>query len=132
MPGRKGSGDKPSSPRVRVATSSAEPAPAPPAPQRKPAGKWVKRGPPPPAGPSKPVRHNTIEVNSRWLIPSIPEIALPTRGEPALQPLPVPANLAVKPRGKLPPPLPREDHESAPTDPPRRGERTSKRPPRAR
>jgi hypothetical protein len=132
MPGRKGSGEKPSSPRVHATTTAAEPGLPPPAPQRKPAGKWVKRGTPPLAGTSKPARHSTIEVNSRWLIPSIPEIAIPKRSEPPRQPLPLPATLAVKPRGKLPPPLPREDRESAPTDPPKRGERTSKRPPRAR
>jgi hypothetical protein len=112
MPGQKGSGEKP------------------PTPQGRSAARWVKRAALP-ASPSSQGRRDTIEVNSGWLIPSIPEIALPKKSEPARMPPPLPASLAVKPRGKLPPPLPREDGESPRADSPKsakRGERTSKRP----
>jgi hypothetical protein len=118
MPGQKGSGDKP------------------PTPQGRPAARWVKRAAPAPAPPSSKGRRDTIEVNSGWLIPSIPEMApLKKKSERPPMPPPLPASLAVKPRGNLPPPQPREDDESARADSPKsqkRGERTSKRAPATR
>lgn len=51
--------------------------------------------------------HKTIPVQSAWLMPPLPR---ETADQPAGKP-PRPAALAVKPRGKLPPALPREDRD---------------------
>jgi hypothetical protein len=91
------------------------------------------KGPPPlPKAPNVP-RHDTIDVDSRWLIPPLPKEG-PGKAteESRKQPPPLPAVvIAVKPRGKLPPPLPREDDSAAAPAPksPKRGARTSRRPP---
>lgn len=70
---------------------------------------------------AKTEKKSTISVKSDWLIPPLPHEA---KKEPAPPKPPPPQVLAVKPRGKLPPPLPRDDGEDEP-----RGTK-SKRPPR--
>jgi hypothetical protein len=54
----------------------------------------------------------TIDVDSAWLIPPVP--ALPGKVSKPPRPPPPPAVIAVKPRGKLPPPLPRDDGDERP------------------
>jgi hypothetical protein len=96
--------------------------------------KGVRKGPPPLPRPSKMPRHDTIEVDSRWLIPPLPKESHVRTGEQPrreapLLPIPI---IASKPRGKLPPPLPREDDDSGEAVAqklPKRGSRTSRRPP---
>jgi hypothetical protein len=78
----------------------------------KPRSKRSRSGAPPtPAStpPSRKPDRNTIPVQSRWLIPPVPKEG--KASQPPARPPPPPAATAVKPRGKLPPPLPREDSE---------------------
>ncbi len=90
---------------------------------KQPASARPKTRRPPPGAP----RRDTIEVDRRWLIPPLPAVAI---DDPRQQPPPIPAALATKPRGKLPPPLPRDDANEDPA--PRRTPRESKRPPPAK
>jgi len=89
------------------------PRPAPPPP---PASKRGAAPPPPPSKraaaappPSKEESGEVIDVNTSWLIPSMP----PGKVSPAPRQPPPPAVISVKPRGKLPPPLPRDDDDEA-------------------
>ncbi len=103
------------------------------APPSKVAARWVKRDDAVTL-PRVKAPHPTIEVDSRWLIPSIPEMKPVKAREAQPRPQTPPASLAVKPKGKLPPPIPRDDRDDRPVDAgrsPRGGGRTSKRPPRA-
>ncbi len=123
-------------------------APAPPS-----ARKRSKRPPPLPAGhaapaparPSKPPKHKTIEVKAEWLMPPLPEAATSgtakhagerhghdkhahdtrAHGEEKHRPPQTPHAAVPKPRGKLPPPLPREEPSPASASD---RKRTSKRP----
>jgi len=83
----------------------------------------TKRGrpTPPPTPPSAAPRRNTIPVQSSWLIPPLPDEvkkegkAAKPPPKPARPPLPKPSGppvvITTKPKGKLPPPLPRTDDE---------------------
>jgi hypothetical protein len=83
---------------------------------------WLIRAEPPPL-PSGPKRRETIEVEVDWLLKS----------KDSERPAPVmPKGMAAKPRGKLPPPLPREEPADSPAGEPTRGSRPSARPPRRR
>jgi hypothetical protein len=92
---------------------------------------WLLRSEPPPAPAAKqppPLstgsqRRKTIEVDMNWLLE--PPDAEPTAPV-------VPASIASKPRGKLPPPLPREEPAEGPVDRPKTGSRPSERPSRRR
>jgi hypothetical protein len=116
--------------------------------EEKPANKHAKnarKGPPPlprqstlPSNVTRVPRRDTIEVDSRWIVPPLPSEAHGKAqdkvAQPRKSPPPLPAPLVAKPRGKLPPPLPREDDESADEESPKATKRspsTSKRPPRA-
>jgi hypothetical protein len=85
--------------------------------------------------PSKMPRRDTIEVDRRWLVPPLPSIQ-EERGKSSggrrKQPPPLPPTVEAKPKGRLAPPIPREE-ESVDAEAPRsnrRGGRPSKRPPR--
>jgi hypothetical protein len=89
--------------------------------EERPRRKGDRGAPPPlPAGVARP-KNNTIPVQSRWLVPPIPKDEVgkeagerprrPHQEPPAPESKPVPASVAAKPRGKLPPPLPREDQD---------------------
>jgi hypothetical protein len=94
--------------------------------------KGVRKGPPPLPRPSKIPSHDTIEVDSRWLIPPLPKESYGKTGEQSRREVPLAPVIASKPRGKLPPPLPREDDDSGEAvaqRSPKRGSRTSRRPP---
>jgi hypothetical protein len=98
--------------------------------QKHPPRKRSKRPPPLPR-PSKPPRRDTIEVKSEWLIPPLPE-GHAAGGKPAA---PATHGTVAKPRGKLPPPLPREEPESSGDHKKHKSKkppRPSKRPPRAK
>jgi hypothetical protein len=81
------------------------------------------KGPPPLPRRSRPPRRDTIEVKSEWLMPPLPE-GHEAGGKP-VKPT-THTTTGAKPRGKLPPPLPREEPESAGGH----GHGKSKRPPR--
>jgi len=86
-----------------------EPAPA-PRPPRVPRDLAAESSPEkgPPAGPR---RRETMEVQMDWLEPSEPEADEPkkrTSKHPKKKPV-IPPLLVAKPRGKLPPPLPRSE-----------------------
>jgi hypothetical protein len=74
----------------------------------------TKRGRPAPPPPSAAPRRNTIPVQSSWLIPPLPE-EVKTEGKksrpPVRKPSRPPVVITTKPKGKLPPPLPRTDDE---------------------
>jgi hypothetical protein len=97
------------------------------------------KGPPPlPSVSSQPTipRHDTIEVDSKWLIPPVAKKWRRKTSPEPREPLPLPSSIAVKPRGKLPPPLPREDEDET-TDAAapktlKSGVRSSRRPPSTR
>jgi hypothetical protein len=74
--------------------------------EEKPANRRAPRAPPP--RPAKAGKHDTIPVESEWLLPPLPKDA-PTGDKPP-KPPPLPS-VAVKPKGRLPPPLPREDDD---------------------
>jgi hypothetical protein len=84
---------------------------------------WLIRGEPPPLPSAGPKRRETIEVEADWLLGS-------SDAEP---PAPVvPKGIAAKPRGKLPPPLPREEPADSPPSERKKGSRESARPSRRR
>jgi hypothetical protein len=64
--------------------------------------------------PSKGPRRDTIDVDSQWLIRTAPRER--NAREERRKQLPFPSILVVKPRGQLPPSIPREDPESASID----------------
>ncbi len=69
---------------------------------------------PSPKAPSTAPRRNTIPVQSSWLIPPLPdEVKKPSKvprpPRPPAKPSRPPVTITTKPKGKLPPPLPRTD-----------------------
>jgi hypothetical protein len=109
--------------------------------EEKSSGKRARKGKgPPPVRSQSDVptvpRHDTIEVDSKWLIAPVAKKWRKKTGDEPRKPLPLPAVVAVKPMGRLPPVVPREDDEDSarPAAPkaPGGGGRTSKRPPSTR
>jgi hypothetical protein len=94
-------------------------------------------GPPPLPGkagpPPRAMSLDRIEVDSKWLIKPVEKKWQKVRDVP-LNPQHLPSSLAVKPRGQLPPPLPREDEgdgagSTRPGAATKSAGRTSRRPP---
>lgn len=139
MAAKKTSGPKDSSPQVRQKTTDVDLEWLGKVLEEEKASKSAKKGKGPPPIPSlssqaTAPRHDTIDVDSKWLIaPVAKKWRRKGTDEPA-KPLPLPSAIAVKPRGKLPPPLPREDDESTDAAPkaPKGNGPTSRRPPPTR
>jgi hypothetical protein len=138
---KKGPGSRDSLPQVRQKTTDVDLEWLGKVLEEEKASKGTKKGkgpPPIPSVSSQPTmpRHDTIEVDSKWLIPPVTKKWRRKTSDEPREPLPLPSSIAVKPRGKLPPPLPREDEDestdAAAPKTPKSGGRTSRRPPSTR
>jgi hypothetical protein len=80
--------------------------------------KRIKRGPPPLPAHVGGQNQITIDVDRTWLLPTLPEEGVAKKREESRTALLLPPVLVAKPRGKLPPPIPREESDSADAGPP--------------